>query len=336
MADNKNLLIAVIAVVAIVVIGVGVYFAFFNNGGGSSDDDNGDPYYFYVNFGDKDVKTKWYSATGTNTDEALASAMKDAGIELSYSSYGYPNFNGGQWGTFSYNWSICSSQAATDSIGSPFYDTWGGFVKSNGWDNYSGYGSAAKKMDQGISQVFIFSAYDESYNIVDPSEDTAWMTAAGENPFVKNVTMSHEATYYFYINLGDGDANSKWYSAKSTNADDALAAAIKDSGIELSYSSYGYPNFNGKAGGMYAYNWSDVTKEAADSSTSTPVYGDFNYFQRSNGWDGFSGFGTAAKKVYQSNAEIFIFCQYDESYNIDDPTEFDTWKTAGGSNPFKA
>jgi hypothetical protein len=296
---------------------------------------NKDCYYFFINYGDSNPKTGWYTATGKNIDDALAAAVKDKGITITYSKYGYPNFDGGTWGVFSYSWDLCNSTAAEESIKSPNYGVYNDFIKSNGWDSFAGYGdNSAKKMNQSGSNVFYFAKYEEDYSIKDPTQSKLWMTATG-SPFVKGVSFAKEFTLYFYINYGDNNAKTGWYSAKGSNADDALAAAIKDKGITLSYSKYGYPNFDGGTWGTFTYNWFDCNKATAEASVSAPNYGVYKDFIKSNGWDAFSGFGSDAKKLYQSVSLVFYFAQYDESYDLKDPTESQLWMTATGS-PFAA
>ena len=178
MAENKNVMIAVIAVAVIAIVAVGAFFI-MNNGGGSDDE----TYYFYVNFGDNDTRTAWYSASADNVDNALEKAMKDAKIDVAY-SYGYPNFDDGTWGVFNYNWAICNSTTATQSVSNPNYDSYGGFIKSNGWDSFAGYGDDDKKMYQSGSNVFYFAKYDaETYAIVDPTESMNWQSKSENNPF---------------------------------------------------------------------------------------------------------------------------------------------------------
>ena len=91
MADKK-IMIAV-AVVAVVVIIAVVAVVLMNNGNNNNNNDS--QFYFYINYGDNNEKTGWYAATGTNTDDALAAAVKDKGITITYSKYGYPNFDEG-------------------------------------------------------------------------------------------------------------------------------------------------------------------------------------------------------------------------------------------------
>jgi len=330
MAEKKTI-IAVVAIVIIVVAAVAVYFAFFNNGGNDNE-----TYYFYVNYGDNDVKTSWYSASGTDVDDALSKAFKDTSVTLSYSSYGYPNFDSGMWGVYAYVWSVCSPTTAKDSISSPNYDGWGGFVKSNGWEAFSGYGSADKKMYQSCSNVFYFAKYDPAtYDILDPTESVLWQTNGGKNPFTKNVTFNEKKDYYFYINFGDENTLTGWYTAKAKDADSALAAALKGTDITLNYSSYGYPNFDTGMWGVYAYEWASTTTDARNSSVSSPNYDGWGGFVKSNGWDAFSGYGDEAKKMYQADSTIFYFAKYDPAtYAIDDPTEDLLWQTGDNNNPF--
>ena len=329
MAEKKTI-IAVVAVVIVIVAAVAVYFAFFNNG--SSDDET---YYFYVNYGDNDTKTSWYSAKGTDVDDALSKAFKGTDVTLSYGKSGYPNFDSGMWGVYAYVWSVCSPTTATESIVAPSYDGWGGFIKSNGWESFSGYGSGSQKMYQSCSNVFYFAKYDATtYDIMDPTESVLWQTAGGKNPFTSNVTFNDKKDYYFYINFGDDNILTGWYTAKAKDADSALAAAIKGTDISLTY-SHGYPNFNLGMWGVYAYEWSSTTTEARNNSVSSPNYDGWGGFIKSNGWDSYAGFGDEEKKMYQADSTIFYFAMYNSvTYAIDDPTEDLLWQTGSGDNPF--
>jgi len=330
MADKKTIIV-VVAVVVVIVAAVAVYFAFFNNGS-----NNNETYYFYVNYGDNDTKTSWYSATGTDVDDALSKAFKGTDVTLSYGKYGYPNFDSGTWGVYAYVWAVCSPTTATESIVSPNYDTWGGFVKSNGWESFSGYGDGSKKMYQSCSNVFYFAKYDSAtYDIMDPTESVLWQTAGGKNPFTSKVTFNEKKDYYFYINFGDDNLLTGWYSAKANDADSALAAAVKGTDIELDYSKYGYPNFNLGTWGVYAYEWASTSSDAVANSVSSPNYDTWGGFVKSNGWDSFSGYGNDAKKMYQADSTIFYFAMYDPAtYDIDDPTEDMLWQIDSGDNPF--
>ncbi len=330
MADKK-IMIAV-AVVAVVVIIAVVAVVLMNNGNNNNNNDS--QFYFYINYGDNNEKTGWYAATGTNTDDALAAAVKDKGITITYSKYGYPNFDEGTWGVFSYLWDQCTSVTAEESVKSATYGSYNDFIKSNGWEAYSGYGDATKKMDQSQCNVFYFAKYDSAdYSIVDPVECKLWANATN-SPFLKNENFAVEMDIYFYINFGDNNEKTGWYTAKGSNADDALAAAIKDKGITLSYSKYGYPNFDGGTWGVFTYSWYYSDSVTATQSVSSPSYGSYGDFIKSNGWDSFSGYGSEEKKLHQSMADIFYFSMYDPSdYSIKDPTESLLWQTATGS-PF--
>ena len=330
MADNK--IVIAVAVVAVVVIAIAAAVFVMNNNNSSSDD--GEQFYFYINYGDNNDKTGWYSAKATSTDDALAKAVKDKGITITYSSYGYPNFDGGSWGVYSYLWDQCTSVTATESVKYAQYGEYGNFIKSNGWEEYSGYGDGSiKKMNQSQSNVFYFAKYDETWAIEDPVECELWANATG-SPFLKNENFSVEMDIYFFINFGDNSTKTGWYTAKGSNADVALEKALKDSGITLSYSDIGYPNFDGGSWGTFAYTWHDISSVTASESVKTPYYGSWGDFIKSNGWDSFSGYGSNdAKKLYHSNANVFYFSMYDETWAIEDPTECNTWQTASGS-PF--
>jgi hypothetical protein len=332
MADKK-IMIAVVVVAVVVIVAIAAVVLMNNN------NNNNNPqydFYFYINYGDNNDKTGWYTATAPNTDDALAAAVKDKGITLSYSKYGYPNFDGGTWGVYNYLWDQCTSVTATESISSPTYGAYGDFIKSNGWEAYSGFGNAEKKLDQSMSCVFYFAQYDPTdYSIVDPVECKLWATATN-SPFVKTTNFAAEMDIYFFINFGDNNTKTGWYTAKGSNADDALASALKDKGITLSYSKYGYPNFDGGTWGVFTYSWYETDSTTATESISHPNYGSYGDFICSNGWDSFSGYGTEAKKLYQSNTNVFYFSMYDPSdYSIVDPTESSIWQTATGS-PFAA
>ncbi len=329
MADNK--VIIAVAVVAVVAVAAVAIFFVMNNG--SSNDD--EPFYFYIDFGDNDTKTGWYTATGKNTDDALAKAVEGKGITLTYSKGGYPNFDSGTWGGFAYVWKQCSTQTADESVKYPNYGAYDNFISSNGWISYIGYGESAKKMDQSECNIFYFAKYDpDTYAIKDPTTSTLWKNASG-SPFAKGINPTDEYKYYFYIYFGDNNEKTGWYSASAKNTDDALAKAIDGKGITLTYSKGGYPNFDSGTWGGFAYVWKQCSTQTADESVKYPNYGAYDNFISSNGWISFNGYGDSAKKMNESNSYVFFFSAYDESYNIVDPTESTLWKTASGS-PFKA
>ena len=184
--------------------------------------------------------------------------------------------------------------------------------------------------------MFYFAKYDAAtYAIDDPTECKLWATANG-SPFQKKVDNTAETDYYFYINFGDNDTKTGWYSAKAKNADDALAAAIKDKGITVDYGKSGYPNFDNGMWGIFNYTWFLTNPTTATESIVYPQSDSYGGFIKSNGWDSFSGYGTEAKKVHQSMSEVFYFAKYDATtYAIEDPTECKLWATANGS-PFAA
>ena len=179
MAENKNVMIAVIAVAVIAVVAVGA-FLIMNNGG---NDDN-ETYYYFLNYGDNDVKTKWYSASGDNADDALTAALKDTGITADYGKSGYPSFSDAMWGVFVYDWSVASKTTSTESVVYPQYSEYNSLIKSNGWDSFSGYGSDAKKLYQSNTTIFYFAPYDSvTFEIKDPVADEIWQSASENNPF---------------------------------------------------------------------------------------------------------------------------------------------------------
>ena len=80
MADKKIMIaVGVVAVVAVVAVA-----AFFLMNNSSSDDET---YYFYINYGDNEAKTGWYTASGSDVDAALEKSVKDKGITVTYSKY---------------------------------------------------------------------------------------------------------------------------------------------------------------------------------------------------------------------------------------------------------
>ena len=331
MADNKVIIaVAVVAVVAVAAVAV---FFVMNNG---SSNNNDEPFYFYINYGDNDTKTGWYTATGSNTDDALAKAVKDKGITITYGKMGYPNFDSGMWGAFSYVWKQSTPLTADESITNPNYGSYDEFLMSNGWISYAGYGDAVKKMDQSESNIFYFAKYDsETYAIADPTESTLWKNATG-SPFAKGINPNDEYKYYFYIYYGDNNDKTGWYTASAKNTDDALAKAVEGKGITITYSKLGYPSFDNNLWGTFAYTWYDCNSLTAGESVKSPNYGTYGEFIMSNGWISFSGYGDAAKKMNESNSYVFFFSAYDsETYDIVDPTETTLWKTSSGS-PFKA
>ena len=325
-----------IAAIALIVVTIVVAGAFMMNDSGVGGDD--EAYYFFIDFGDNDAKTGWYSATGTNADSALESSVKDTGITVTYSKYGYPNFDNEIWGTFVYIWDQCSILTADESIKSPSYGSYNQFIKSNGWEVFSAYGDGEKKLCHSESNVFYFAKYDsETYEIQDPVKSTIWKSKVG-SPFLSKVDFSDPTTYYFFINFGDADVRTGWYSANGSNADDALVDAVKDKGIIVSHSRIGYPTFDDGYWGVFNYTWAECTVTAADNSIKNPHYydSDVKLLIKSDGWDSYSGYDTTENILNQSMSKVFYFSKYDsETYAIDDPTENIVWMNESGS-PFFA
>lgn len=331
MADNK-VIIAIAVVAVVVVAAVGAIFL-INNGNGNNNDET---FYFYINYGDNNTKTGWYTATGMNTDDVLAAAVKDKGITITYNNDGYPCFDDGTWGSYAYTWNNSDTMTADASIDGAVYDISGEFVKSNGWIAYAGYGSEAKKIYQSECNIFYFAKYDPITSVIeDPAASTLWKNATG-SPFVKGVNPVADYKYYFYIYYGDNDAKTGWYSATSKNTDDALAAAVKDKGITVSYDSLGYPRFDDRYWGTFAYTWYYCNNQTADASDDGVYFGPDGEFAKSDGWVSFAGYGDAAKKLNQGISCVFFFAPYDPiTTDIEDPTTTTLWKNAEGS-PFKA
>ena len=182
MADNKMMMFAAVGIVVGLLIGVGVGYAVFNSSSSSNDAD--ETYYFYLNFGDEDVRTKWYSASGANADEALAKALDGTEIKINYGKSGYPSFTESSWGQFVYTYNDTDKLACDGSTVYAQYDSYGGFIKSNGWSAVAGYDGPgiAKKMFEFKGTIFYFAPYADDYSIVDPTESTLWKTANG-TPF---------------------------------------------------------------------------------------------------------------------------------------------------------
>jgi len=178
--QNKVVVFAVVALVIGAAIGVGIGFIAFNKNSNNTDE----TYYFYLNFGDNDVKTKWYSATGSNVDNALEKAMKDANITVNWGTLGYPSFDSNSWGQYCYTWDVFTKTAANESIKYPLVGFMDNLEKSNGWVQFAGFDETGQphKMHQSACTVFYFAPYAEDFTIVDPVDSTLWINAKG-TPF---------------------------------------------------------------------------------------------------------------------------------------------------------
>lgn len=171
-------LFAFIAVGVLVgaAIGGGIGFAAFGNK--TTDDET---YYFYIDFGDSDQKSGWYSAKAANADDALIKAVDGKDITLTWSG-GYPAFGEGFWAVYNYTWDTFTKKAADNSVGYPQSNAYG-LIKSNGWDSYAGFDETCEenehKLCQSASTVFYFSSYND---LRSPVDNTAWKAASG-TPF---------------------------------------------------------------------------------------------------------------------------------------------------------
>ena len=177
MADSKIIAFAVAALVIGAAAGIGAGFVIFKD---KSNDDQ--TYYFYIDFGDNDTKTGWYSAKAGNADDALAKAVDGKeGITLTYStgsSGGYPNLDTEHkyWYSQWYIWDDFSKAAADKSLDdmSPGY---------NGWMDMNIHLEKEKKLDTVSGTVFYFAPYDNStWAHPDVGTSTLWKTAEG-TPF---------------------------------------------------------------------------------------------------------------------------------------------------------
>ena len=150
-----------------------------------------------------------------------------------------------------------------------------------------------------------------------------------------NKNTDNDETYYFYAYFGDDDVKTGWYSVKASNANDAIEKAFKDKeGFAFAWSNYGYPNLSdGPSWATYSYEWTEFTKEAADSSVDNPVVA-YSVVERTNGWVKISGFGeNSVHKLSQIDSNVFYLAPYDELWHVADPSATTLWKTSAGT-PF--
>lgn len=189
MEGNKVMVYAVVALIVGAIVGVGIGYAVFHNDSKDSPDSPDTPvstdetYSFYLYFGDNDVKTKWYSAEGSDATVAFDKAMKDAGLEYEVSSYGYVGSidgntgNGGGWYIAQYLYSDTTKAAANASIGYPT-ESYGCLKVSNGWVQVSGYdGVEGLKLCEFCSNVYFMSPYNADWTAASPVSTTLWMTS---------------------------------------------------------------------------------------------------------------------------------------------------------------
>ena len=85
--ENKNMIIAAVIAIVVVVAAVGAYMVFSGNGNDNGQDEpTGDTYYVYLD-GMGDING-WYTGTGADAEEAMVSALTAKGITVDTSGWG--------------------------------------------------------------------------------------------------------------------------------------------------------------------------------------------------------------------------------------------------------
>lgn len=196
--DSKSTAFLAVALVIGLVIGAAAGFFLWGNNGDTGNED--ETYWFYINFGDGDERTAWYSGEGKSVSEGFDAAMVSAGMDYTLSEYGYLSEIGGvnaSWSSFNYLYGEYNTAAQSTSVMYPNYyqqlvddpdnpgekvmvDTTN-FISSNGWATFNGYGTFKNMLDGSVSNVFYMSMYVElSPNVwgcPNPVTDTGWMNS---------------------------------------------------------------------------------------------------------------------------------------------------------------
>ncbi len=294
---------------------------------------SGEEYHFYISCGGI---TGWYSATGKDSADAFANAMKAAGLDYEINQYGYIGKIGdyeGFWYSAMYNYGNTSKLAAESSILYTVDSTYA-YYAANGWITICGYEDSSRagdKLWQMNSNVFFFSLYGQApeYTHESPNTDTRWMISGpfGDSEF-----------YYFYISSDQFTGG--WHSGVGIDAAEAFANAMKADGIIYEINDYGYlSRIGNERGSWYSamYLYSNTSKTAADNSILYPVYDTYSSYCASNGWKTICGYDDSSRtgdKLWEMNGNVFFFSLYDPTtYVHTDPTTDTKWM---GTGPFKS
>ncbi len=342
-------------VAAILVVGCGAGWVVHNSSqigddGGGDDgagDESGKTYWYYLNFGDGDERTKWYSGTGTDAAAGLVSAASSSGMDVAVDDSGQVSSidgfsRGAGWSVVCYLYSIYDQTAQSGSLLTPT-SPGGVFVHSNGWAAFNGYDwSAGNTMAQSCYTVFYMAPHSSDGSVATPVSDDGWMNSGPFDP--QNAQASEETqTYWYYLNFGDGDERTKWYSGTGTDAAEGLVSAVSASGMEVEINLSGYIATIDGEGGVYGwstdyYLYSIYDKAAQDASVENPNDLHEVYFMYSDGWLRFNGYdwpqGMGGSKLAQSASTVFYLGIYDPTdWSVPTAITDDGWKDSG---PFAA
>ena len=297
---------------------------------------SGNGYYFFIYFGDNDVKNGWYNGVGPDASAAFGNAMDKAGFSYTV-AYGYLSTIAGvssMWMTYGYIYEKYDSDANSNSILYPAYSDMGGYTifnKSNGWVSIVGYGSGDElKYSQLNMKTYIISAYGATEN--DPIViSDAWSSSG---PFqTAPVSKPIEKEYSFFLYFGPGDTRTNWYTASGTDATAAFDAAMTAANMDYVVNDGYLSSIDGVASMWmtygYMYTASDAT--AFNASVGYPLYtgGQYSMFLKSNGWVSIAGYnvaGDSGLKYYQFNSDRYVISVYGATEN--DPTIIESfWNT---------
>ncbi len=288
-------------------------------------------YHFYISCGGI---TGWYSATGKDSADAFANAMKTAGLDYTINQYGYLSKIGdydGTWYSAMYNYGNTSKVAAENSILSSINGSYG-YYAANGWMTINGYDDSSRagdKLWQMNANVFFFSMYNmDDYSHPDPATDTRWMISG---PF------GDDEFYYFYISTDQSTGG--WHTGVGADAAEAFANAMKADRITYEINDMGYlSRIGNESGSWYSamYLYSNTSKTAAENSIVYSVKSYGSYYA-SNGWRTICGYEDSSRtgdKLWEMNGNVFFFSLYDPTtYAHTDPTTDTKWMGAG---PFES
>ncbi len=294
---------------------------------------SGETYNFYISCGSI---TGWYSATGKDSADAFANAMKAAGLDYEINQYGYLSKIGdydGLWYSAMYLYGNTSSLAAQASVKYPIKDG-ETYYASNGWMNIFGYDDKSRtgdKLWEMNGNVFFFSLYDSAppYDHADPTTDTRWTISGpfGDSEF-----------YYFYISSDQFTGG--WHTGVGVDAADAFANAMKADGIIYEIGDGGYLSRIGNESGYWysaMYTYSNTSKTAAENSILYPIYDKYDSYCASNGWKTICGYDDSSRtgdKLWEMNGNVFFFSLYDpQNYSHTIPATDTKWM---GTGPFES
>lgn len=346
LADKSETAVIAIAIVALVAVAGVLFYHHFAVEDNTDGGDTSDTYWYYLNFGDNDARTGWYSGTGHDAAEGLSSATTAAGYNLEINSYGYvASIDGASgdygWSTLVYLYDRYDEVAQTNSVLVANYDAYNTFISSNGWASFYGYDSSSvtgNKLSESCYTVFYLGMYAADFSVPTPITDEGWKNGG---PFASSETSEAETqTYWYYLNFGNGDSRTGWYSADATDAGKGLEYATSAAGMSLVFSSYDYVGTIDGVGGssgwailnyMYSAYDQDAIIGSIDNVQTSISWGTFIC---SNGWMSFSGYDWSTtgsgNKMVQSASTVFYLSVYDPvTWNYTIPSDDDGWRTGG-------